>query len=116
MNKISARATEYGFDADITFETADQLEAFIALFPKSVKVYATTTTTLSDSTIKPQASFGVRLTADAINGGVNETGIKRIRKYISVATANGYELEHVRCWGNSLSDADFDDLIGKVVA
>jgi len=114
MNNIQVRATEYTFDAGITFETTDQVEAFIALFPKSVKVIASKHS--SPEGTFPYAVFGVRLAADAINGGVNETGIKRIRKYVAIATANGYELEHVRCYGNSLTDEDLDVLIGKVAA
>lgn len=112
--KIKATATEYGFGASIDFETIEQRTAFVAMFPKSIKVHATECGGLIDGTYKawPVATIVVHLTADANNGGTNETGLKRIQKFVAIAIANGYEIEHNKCYKNSLTDAEFNQLIG----
>lgn len=114
-NTITARATEFSFDAGITFETQDELQAFIALFPKSVKVYGTLCTTVAGITL-PYASFSVSLGSDEVNQGTNETGIKRIRKFVALAVANGYNIFRNDAYNNSLTQEDFDNLVGKVGA
>jgi len=115
LNTITATATEFGFDAGITFSTQEQLDTFIALFPKSTKVVATRLTTLDGAT-SPHATFGIRLVADNVNGGTNETGLKRLHKFVAVATSNGYEIHNNPCYGNSLTQEAFDKLIGRVIA
>jgi hypothetical protein len=111
---ITTQATEFHFSASITFTTNEERDAFVALFPKSVKVVATT---LSGLVIdQPYATIQVALHADAVNGGVNETGIKRLRKFIAVATANGFELNFKQYFKNSLTESEYSELVGKVGA
>jgi hypothetical protein len=118
MNKtITTQATEFNFSAGITFTTNEERDAFVALFPKSVKVVATTTSAASDPIARqPFATMQVSLHADAVNGGVNETGIKRLRKFIAVATANGFELNFKQYFKNTMTESEYNELIGKVSA
>jgi hypothetical protein len=118
MNKtITTQATEFNFSAGITFNTNEERDAFVSLFPKSVKVIGTTTSSASDPIARqPYATMQVALHADAVNGGVNETGIKRLRKFIEVASANGFELNFTQFFKNTLTVSEYNELIGKVGA
>lgn len=118
MNKtIQIDATEWNFSAGITFDTAEQRDAFVALFPKSVKVIGTTASAASDPIARqPYATMQVALHADAVNGGVNETGIKRLRKFIAVATANGFELNFRQYFKNALTESEYNELVEKMSA
>lgn len=65
------------------FPTLETAQAFARSFPKSRGVYATTLSSVP-SAGHPSSNYGlvginVRLVADGVNGGVNETGIKRLR-------------------------------------
>ena len=96
------------------FETSEDCNNFVNLFPKSTKVFATSLSGLTDGvyTTRPMASFGVNFNSTGVTGDINETGLKRLQKFLTVANANGYEINYVRPFGNSLTEAEFNNLIG----
>lgn len=65
------------------FDTETDRDAFLARFPKSVGVKAVTSYGV-DREPRPAAKFDVRFLSDRANGGVNETGIARFRKVLTL--------------------------------
>lgn len=64
-----------------------EADAFLALFPKFVKARKNNVALSGDGRIYG-VGLQVTLWSDKVNGGVNETGIKRLNKFIEVFRAN----------------------------
>ena len=79
MNELKIQQSEYSYEAYAIFEQAEERDAFIAKFPKSLKLWATTL--YDDGNYLPIARFQVVLQATATTGEVNETGLKRLAKF-----------------------------------
>lgn len=84
------------------YPTREDAEAFVALFPKSTKFRIT----FCDTPVTPGVYDGAHtrtwsavsatvLAADDVNGGINETGVKRYRSTIARAAKAGVAVE----WG-----------------
>ena len=113
-NTFHVAATEGGFGASMVVELGTQ-DQVAALFPKSYKVSGTTLgrETLQSLTEVPAGlsipeivkhpSYGfetvgyvtiqANFRADGVNGGKNETGIKRARSFLAKAEALGFQVE-----------------------
>ena len=83
MNNIRINKSEGFYQATAIFDTESERDAFIGNFPKFVKVVPNVLSSLVDgkSQVKPIAYFQVALSATALTGNANETGIKRIAKF-----------------------------------
>ncbi len=95
---IYASATRGYFDISAFFPNDEAAEAFEALFPKSVKVKRSTFSQsvrengqYVGTTITPTRSVYANLAADGVNGGRNETGIRRVRRALKVLADNGID-------------------------
>ena len=66
------------------FDSDAERDEFLARFPKSVGVKATRVYGYGDEA-KAGAKFRVDFRSDGVNGGVNETGIKRFRRFVALA-------------------------------
>lgn len=66
------------------FDAKSDAEAFLAMFPKSARLRIVSTGMLDGST-KWSARGEAKLSADAVNGGANETGVKRYRSMVKNA-------------------------------
>jgi hypothetical protein len=111
-NVFHAEMTEHSFHAQLVVEFGTQAEV-AARFPKSYRVMSTR---LSRDTLAclaiPECSvdefiahpdyghetvgivvIDVRFGANGVNGGVNETGIKRARSFLAKAKALGFEVK-----------------------
>lgn len=96
------------FDLNVTAVVADRAEAerIKAWFPKSVGVRATTSG--RDGYVWLQ----VRVRADRVNGGRNEAGIKRYRRFRAVAAEHGIDVVWTAPARNSIrTEAEFEAMI-----
>lgn len=73
--------------ASAWFETTADRDALLALLPKSTKARATSLWT-QDGSI-PGIDFHAKLLSDRVNGGVNESGIRRLRTLVAKLQALG---------------------------
>jgi hypothetical protein len=76
------------FDLYAEFETAEQRDAFIAAFPKYCGVVA------NRGGVMARLKSRITFSEDEVNKGVNETGIKRLRKIVEVARQLGHSFDH----------------------
>jgi hypothetical protein len=83
MNELRINESKHSYEAYATFATEEERDAFIAKFPKSVRLWATT---LGDLNGKKWACarFEVVLQSNAVVGEVNEAGLKRLAKFQEV--------------------------------
>lgn len=88
--EINKTINERVYSVEVVFETVEQCQAYIASFPKAVgKIYATSIRGVAYDREYPLARFEILIKADGVNGGVNETGLKRIAKFEEIfATLN----------------------------
>lgn len=97
---------------DRTYRTSEEADAIVALFPKSVKVWATTldgiTETGSSELITHLVMLRVILTANSVTGAVNETGTRRVRAFLRTIRANGFEIVEPMGYRNSVTLAEFE--------
>lgn len=86
--KNTLKAYDWGWRfSSKRFETREEAEAYAARFPKYTKVRVTTSTSYTgsteDGTWQSHEHFIAyadgKLAADGVNGGVNETGVKRAK-------------------------------------
>lgn len=80
MNELKIQQNDYSYTAYATFLTNEERDAFIAKFPKSVRLWATTLGDLDGRTL-PCACFEVVLKSSAVVGEINEAGLKRLAKF-----------------------------------
>jgi hypothetical protein len=113
-NTFRVTASEHEFSASMVVELGTQDEV-AALFPKSYQVRPTTLgretlqsllevpAGLSIAQVIAHPSYGnetvgyvtirAGLSADGVNGGKNETGIKRVKSFLAKAEALGFRVE-----------------------
>lgn len=70
------------------FETLELAQAAVAAFPKSYKLVARKV--VGNGAVTGELAGSVVLKANAANGGVNESGLKRIETIAKKAAALGY--------------------------
>jgi hypothetical protein len=75
------------------FDTVEERDAFISSFPKWVKVAATSTFVSGGPKI-PTAMVNIGLIGNGVNKGVNESGIKRARRFLSAIVESGSEIHY----------------------
>lgn len=108
--KFDATPVHYEFTAE--FPTFEDAAAFAALFPKSHKMQATTLGK-SDGTRVGYIRHYAWLAADDVNGGTNETAIKRYRALSRKIEALGATIVYAPQFVNSYaSRADFEAAVG----
>ena len=99
------------FDLSVHFDTDADRDAFIALFPKSAKI-TPTVCHYGEGVVKPIAVHRTGFTANGNNGGVNETGTKRVRNLLKTLDKSGVEVEWTTPFRNSYATrADFEAAI-----
>lgn len=91
--------------AGLIVATPEEARAIAATFPKSVGVKASEISGSDEGT--GYVSFSVWLSPDAANKGKNETGLKRLRRFLQIASWR-YDAE---AFGNSATRDQFDDLV-----
>lgn len=70
-----------------TWDDEADRDAFVATFPKFVKVKATEAWCL-DGTKRAAVSMSIAFVPNAVTGEINEAGIKRARRLISILAAS----------------------------
>ncbi len=83
--------------------------AIAAAFPKSLRLRACSLS--SQDGYRPYINFHVRLSADGVNGGFNETGVKRYRSFRKQIEKLGHTAEWTMSYRNSLTEQDLEDLL-----
>jgi hypothetical protein len=113
---------------DIAILAVDAVErdAILALFPKSARLHATSLSRMGTDENGGSRTLGyisstIKLATDGVNGGRNETGIKRLHSILRAAEKAGLVVEYSAAAGNaydSLSDllAAIDDKPAEAVA
>jgi hypothetical protein len=83
--------------------TVEAAREIAALFPKSMKVRATTLTSYAtgEAVVTGIICFRAGLRSDGVNGGRNETGIKRYRSLVAKLAKHGFSTEYVAQWSNA---------------
>lgn len=93
---IRYELTHNNFRMGACFATNEDAQAFIALFPKSVGLKVMTFVAYDMETQQfvkmPDVGMFVNLHATKATGEMNETGVKRIRRFITGAIAHGLPL------------------------
>lgn len=84
-----------GIEFTAILDTPEAAVEFVARFPKSAKLRATTLGTYDDAGnfTLGYVSHRINLRSDGVNGGVNETGIKRYRSILKAAEKAGIRVE-----------------------
>ena len=74
------------FRATVIFHNEEQLDAFCAKFPKSLRIKKTALSTGSfeNPTLYPMADFWVSFVPDRNKGDKNETGLKRLKRFLAL--------------------------------
>lgn len=97
-----------------TVATEEEARAIAARFPKSAGIKATTLTSHNGGATLVQGylRMGVRLVSDGVNGGVNETGLRRYRSFRRAAEKLGLDVEYTTPYSNSYAtEAAFEAAI-----
>jgi hypothetical protein len=81
--------THFAFEQD--FATVEAATAFVAQFPKSVKMFTCTVST-SEGGKYYLVNTRANLTSNGINGGINETGLRRYQAVVKAAAKLGVEI------------------------
>lgn len=103
-----------GFDFSITVETLEQAVEIAGWFPKSCRIEATRL--VSASSVRGYVRGGASLRSNGVNGGVNETGLRRYRSIVRHCQRLGITTGYRADAGNSYpSQAEFEAAIGMVV-
>lgn len=106
--------TPQQFEFRMVLPTREDAIAFVAQFPRSTGLRATTLSS-ADGTYG-YVTGSARLWADGVNGGRNEAGIKRLRSTLKAANKLGIPVVYRAWWGNSYPDMDeFEAKIGEAV-
>ena len=87
----------HSFNACITCANRADADKIVALFPKFVNVRVGTYYRMEMTTVSLQVEIG----ASKVNKGANETGVKRIKRFVAVCRANDIVLDKLYCAGNS---------------
>jgi hypothetical protein len=121
-------ASEWAIEATLEVDTPEEAREIAARFPKSTKVRGQTLHTYihdEDGQPVPGAngdtyqtvyhgwvSFHAKIKADDVNGGRNETGIRRYRSFSKAAEKLGFIVEYdPKAFGNSLTTEQLEETI-----
>lgn len=95
------------------FATPEAAAEFVAAQPKALGLHATSLHTTVDGTARGErvvvgyVKGNVKLVKDGVNGGVNETGIKRLRRWVAdLAPVDGQATGGAKCGNQYDSVAD----------
>lgn len=83
--KIFKKENSSFVDYSIWFNTDEELDNFVAKFPKYVRIIKTRGFDQTRQGGYPIAAFVVDLESNGIAGEVNETGLKRLAKFREIA-------------------------------
>lgn len=105
--------------ASAIVDTLEEAQAIKTTFPKSCKVRAMTLGTFEGTPgtdsyrriEKAVVDFHVKLGADLVNGGYNETGIRRYRTLRKTIAAQGHSATWTKTFENSLSEQGLEQAI-----
>lgn len=89
---LTITANRFWTRATARFDTRDQAAAYVALFPKSTKLTSAEVVTAPGERNYFLVETSVRTAADGVNGGTNETGLRRIATIRRVAAKLGIEV------------------------
>lgn len=103
------------------FRSDADRDAFLARFPKSYGLRASTLSSSDGPNSTPDRRWvtyplvtgHARLLADKVNGGVNETGLARVRKVIERAERDGIEVVGRMAFTNSMSLDEVRALVAR---
>lgn len=101
-------------DFTIMATDAAELDAIVSLFPKSARLHRSSVSTHTGGGVwiaYPLALTHIKLLADGVNGGRNETGIKRVHSILRAAAKAGLAVDFAAYAGNS-----FDSLAELLTA
>ena len=107
--------TPYSASLHVYFATPDEARTLVAQLPKS---YRARGGAISDGRSPAWGSFTVEAItkASGANGGVNESGVDRIRRSILKLRALGYEVVYTPLYSNSSTLAEAAEILGLDVA
>lgn len=106
-------ACDSHLNASIATDTIEAAQALAAQFPKGAKVSANPHgCSQADGTVTGLVNFRVTLQADGVNGGKNETGVKRYRAFRKGLAALNIPAEFVMAYTNSITEAALEARIG----
>lgn len=95
------------------FATKAEAEAFAATFPKALRVRVHSMTYGNGQPTTWTAGIAdVVLSANAVNGGENEAGVKRVRRFVKGCRAAGFEPVRRVNFTNDISDEDVAAIFG----
>lgn len=102
--------------ANIEVPTLEAAQALAAEFPKTTKVRATTLTSPIDgdytkgSRVTGIVTFQATTASNGVNGGTNETGIRRLRSFRKALAGLGISESIETPYSNSLSADEFEEM------
>jgi len=92
------------------FETHAEAVEAAAAFPKSCKVKAFACTVATETgVVKGSVRSNAKLSANAVNHGVNESGVKRMNRTIDFILDGEYDISFDMKYSNSLSEGEILD-------
>lgn len=102
-----AYAVKHQIVVDAIVETPEEACELAASFPKSIKVCgcALDTPTLR----KGYVSCVIRLQADRLNKGYNETGVRRYRRLRKILAERGYRVEWAMPYRNCITEEELEE-------
>jgi len=100
----------------VTCPTRERADEIVAMFPKSCKLKSYRVS--SDPVDYAGAGNWITLWANGVNGGVNETGLKRYRAIVAKARALGFYLDfEYRVAANGVkSEAELEERLARAQA
>ena len=109
---FTVRATADRISASALVPTPADAAAIAARFPKSAKIRASHCVSSDWDGYRGTVDLTVKLSADAANQGVNETGLRRYRAFTRRAAQLGYMVTYqAAAYAGSLTETDFTTLI-----
>jgi hypothetical protein len=96
-----------GASVEAILATVAEAQALVARFPKSAGLRATGCNTRDG--VVGHVRLRVGLEPNGANGGINETGLRRLRTVLRAAEKLGVPVAYGPCYGNSYpTQADFE--------
>lgn len=117
-NTFRVTASAYSVQAYMTVATPELAAEVAARFPKSAKVLSQQLSTFDRETganlTLGTVHFAAYLMANGVNGGRNETGIKRYHTFVRAAERLGYAVEYdATAYANSLTEAELAEAVAR---
>lgn len=122
--------TQWGIEVSITLPKYEGESAawegsreFAAQFPKSLRVMGTALSTQynyldpacqnTGRVTVGYVKFQAKLYEDGVNGGKNETGIKRLKSFVKHCARLGIELQFTMPYTNSRTEDEYNELLAS---